>query len=62
MVRHNLTVAEVRGYGARVTVELTLVNKALCEDEPPPSTEHCSLPGFDRPGTPGHPDVPLRFE
>jgi hypothetical protein len=45
-----------------LTLEITLVNKALGEGEPPPSTDRFPPPGLDRPCKPGHPDLPLSFE
>ncbi|HUO79532.1 MAG TPA: FkbM family methyltransferase [Steroidobacteraceae bacterium] len=52
----------IAGTGVPRVLELTLVNRALCEGEPPPSTERYPLPGLDRPCKPGHPDLPLSFE
>ena len=52
----------VPGTDVPLTLEITLINKALCADEPPPSTDRYPLPGLDQPCKARHPDLPLRFE
>jgi hypothetical protein len=52
----------VPGTAVPLTLEITLVSRALCDGEPPPSTERYPLPGLDQPCKRGHPDLPLSFE
>jgi hypothetical protein len=52
----------VPGTSVPLTLEITLINKALCEGEPPLSTASYPLPGLDWPCKRGHPDLPLSFE
>jgi hypothetical protein len=52
----------VPGTAVPLTLEVTLVNKALCDAEPPLSNERYPLAGLDRPCKPRHPDLPLSFE
>ncbi len=52
----------IPGTAVPLTLEITLVNKALCDGEPPPATERYPLPGLDRPCKRGHPDLPLSFD
>jgi hypothetical protein len=44
------------------TLELTLVNKALCTSEPSLSRDDYPLPGLDRPCNPSEPDLALCFD
>jgi hypothetical protein len=50
------------GLGVPRTVEVTLVNKALCDVEPPLSGDDYPLPGLDRPCNPSAPDLALCFD
>jgi hypothetical protein len=52
----------VPGTAVPLTLEITLVNRALCEGEPPPATERYPLPGLDQPCRRSRPDLPLSFE
>jgi hypothetical protein len=52
----------VPGTDVPLTLELTLVNRALCESEPPASRDAYPLAGLDRPCKRGHADLPLHFD
>jgi hypothetical protein len=52
----------IPGTDVPLTLEITLVNKALCDGEPPPSADRYPLTGLDRPCKPRHPDLPVSFE
>ncbi len=52
----------VPGTAVPLTLEITLVNRALCPAEPPPSTDTYPLAGLDQPCKRRHPDLPLSFE
>jgi hypothetical protein len=45
-----------------VTLEMTLVNKALVAGEPPPATQPYPLPGLDMPNSFKRPDLALTFD
>jgi hypothetical protein len=51
----------VRGTRVPLTVEITLVNRALIDPLPAPATASYPLPGLDAPNQPRRPDMALDF-